>query len=300
MSETKLVQFDWAIKYLLRNKANFGILEGFLSELLGTDVTIISLLESESNQEDPTNKTNRVDVFATLKDGEKVIIEVQCIRQWDFLSRMLFGVSKVVVEHLKKGEQYGKIPRIISVNIVYFDMGQGQDYIYRGRTQFEGVHKHDILKLTEKEQKAYPPYIKELSDIFPEYFVIKVDQFISDRVKDKLDEWMYFFKNSAIKPEFNAKGIQEAANCLNLLQLSENKRRQYDSYLENLRDEKSLITTHYMDGLATGLATGTRDTEARIIKKMHVSGISISEIAQIISLSEDDIKKLLDVPTDLN
>ena len=29
-----LVSFDWAVKRLLRNKANFGILEGFLSELL--------------------------------------------------------------------------------------------------------------------------------------------------------------------------------------------------------------------------------------------------------------------------
>jgi len=33
-----LIRFDWAIKRLLRNKANFGILEGFLSELLEEDI----------------------------------------------------------------------------------------------------------------------------------------------------------------------------------------------------------------------------------------------------------------------
>ncbi len=27
----KLVRFDWAIKYILRNKANFDVLEAFLS-----------------------------------------------------------------------------------------------------------------------------------------------------------------------------------------------------------------------------------------------------------------------------
>ena len=34
----KLVRFDWAMKrLLLQNKANFDILEGFLSELLHED-----------------------------------------------------------------------------------------------------------------------------------------------------------------------------------------------------------------------------------------------------------------------
>ena len=47
-----LIRFDWAIKKLLRDKANFGILEGFLSELLGYDVFIIEVLESESNKDD--------------------------------------------------------------------------------------------------------------------------------------------------------------------------------------------------------------------------------------------------------
>jgi len=50
MKVKKLIRFDWAIKTILRNKKNFSILEGFLSELLGTDVKIQELLESESNK----------------------------------------------------------------------------------------------------------------------------------------------------------------------------------------------------------------------------------------------------------
>lgn len=148
----KLIQFDWAIKTLLRHKANFPILEGFLSELLKTNVKIESLLESESNKNHAKDKSNRVDVFAKLGNGEHVIIEVQCERQWDFLSRMLYGVSKVVVDHIKEGERYGKFPRVISVNIVYFNLGEGEDYIYHGTTQFKGIHKKDTLQLTEKEK----------------------------------------------------------------------------------------------------------------------------------------------------
>ena len=51
-----LISFDWAMKKLLRSKANFGILEGFLSELINDDIQILEVLESESNQEDQQDK----------------------------------------------------------------------------------------------------------------------------------------------------------------------------------------------------------------------------------------------------
>ncbi len=62
MSKRKLISFDWAMKKLLRSKANFEILEGFLSELLKEDISILEILESESNKEDSKDKFNRVDL----------------------------------------------------------------------------------------------------------------------------------------------------------------------------------------------------------------------------------------------
>ncbi len=77
----KLVHFDWAIKYLLRNKAHFDILEGFLSELLKTDIVIESLLESESNKQDLHDKYNRVDLLVKSGEGELILIEVQSSKE---------------------------------------------------------------------------------------------------------------------------------------------------------------------------------------------------------------------------
>ncbi len=59
----KHIRFDWAIKRLLRQKANFGILEGFLSELLKEDVKISEILESESNKEREDGKFNKIDIL---------------------------------------------------------------------------------------------------------------------------------------------------------------------------------------------------------------------------------------------
>ncbi len=87
------IRFDWAIKRLLRNKANFGILEGFLSELLGEDIKIESILESESNKQTADNKANRVDLLVQNSKAELIIIEVQSDYMQDYLMRMLFGTS---------------------------------------------------------------------------------------------------------------------------------------------------------------------------------------------------------------
>ena len=100
-----LIRFDWAMKKLLRSKANFGILEGFLSELLKQDVKILNLLESESNKKDQNNKLNRVDMLVQLQNDEIVLIEIQIETEPDYLSRMLFGTSKIVAEYLREGER---------------------------------------------------------------------------------------------------------------------------------------------------------------------------------------------------
>ena len=60
----------------LRNKANFGVLEGLLTTLLNENIVIQKLLENESNQEDEYDKYNRVDILAENSRGEHVIIEV--------------------------------------------------------------------------------------------------------------------------------------------------------------------------------------------------------------------------------
>jgi len=57
--ESTLMSFDWAIKTVLREKANFDILEGFLSALLREAIEVEELLESESNQEEERAKFNR-------------------------------------------------------------------------------------------------------------------------------------------------------------------------------------------------------------------------------------------------
>lgn len=216
-NKSSLVRFDWAIKRLLRQKSNFVVLEGLLSTLLGENVIIIRILESEGNKEDSEDKFNRIDVLAENSKGELVIIEVQNNRELDYFHRMLYGTSKAVTEYIHEGEKYGTIKKIYSVNIIYFDLGQGKDYVYHGKTQFKGIHFDDILKLSTRQREQFVK--QEAGDIFPEYYVLRVNEF-DELAKTPLDEWIYFLKTGEIDEHATAKGLPEAREKLRIDKLS--------------------------------------------------------------------------------
>ena len=188
----KHIRFDWAAKKLLRDKKNFDILEGFLSELLKEDIKIEGLLESESNQEEEDDKFNRVDLYAENSKGEHIIIEIQNTRELDYLMRMLYATSKAVTEYLEIGAPYSDIKKVIAVSIIYFGLGKGDDYIYIGHTKFKGLHSKKELELTKIQQELLKqPTIQQA---FPEYYLIQTTRF-KDVINEPLDEWIYFFKN---------------------------------------------------------------------------------------------------------
>ena len=291
-----LIRFDWAIKRLLRNKSNFGILEGFLSELIGEDIKIENILESESNQENRYEKFNKVDLLVKNSNGELIIIEVQNNYEHDYLLRILFGTSKLLVENMNIGMSYSEIKKIISVNIVYFDLGQGDDYVYRGTTNFIGIHNHDILKLSSTQQSLYNT--ENIAKLYPEYYVIKVNQF-NDIAKDTLDEWIYFLKKEEIKDEFKAKGIIQAKKELDILKLSDTERKEYEHFVEHERYEQSLIVSNFRVGEQKGITEERKRQEEKqrlekieMVKQMFADGEPIEKIIKYTGFTKEEIQKL--------
>ncbi|TLU82426.1 MAG: Rpn family recombination-promoting nuclease/putative transposase [Chlorobium sp.] len=285
-SPRKLITFDWAMKRLLRSKANFEILEGFLSELLGEDIFILEILESESNKESKRDKSNRVDLKVKNSKGELVIIEVQFDRELDYLQRILYGTSQVITEHQKESQAYGTLVKVISVNILYFDLGHGTDYIYHGTTTFTGIHDHDKLELDTRQQKLYGKI--QIHNIFPEYYLIRINNF-NGLATTSLDEWIYFLKNEEIKDEFKAKGIQKAKQSFSLLSLPEEEQLAYARYQDNLRYEASLVESNYglgrMEGKEEGRIEGKEEGieigKLEVAKRLVEKGMSAGEATAV-------------------
>lgn len=301
---TSVIRFDWAIKKLLRNKANFGILEGFLTVVLNEKVYIQEILESESNKADENAKFNRVDLLVKNSKEEYIIIEVQNNKEYDYFQRMLYGVSKVITEHLEKGQKYAKVKKVYTITIAYFDLGQGEDYVYHGKTEFRGLHSKDKLQLLPKQAALFSK--NSVHEIYPEYWLIKADKF-DDKVSDKLDEWIYFLKHSEIPDEFTAPGLQEAKEALAEIKMSKEERRHYEAYQKRLHDIASEKFTQAVDfadmlqekkqegmkeGIKKGKEEGAKETYLKMAKKLKAKGIELATIAELTGLSKSAIQKL--------
>jgi predicted transposase/invertase (TIGR01784 family) len=281
----KLIRFDWAVKKLLRNKANFVVLEGFLSELLFDDIKIQKILESESNQETENDKYNRVDILTQNSKNELIIVEIQNTYEIDFFHQMIYGTSKALIENISLGQPFSEIKKVISINIVYFDLGQGKDYVYKGKTNFEGLHEKDTLQLSIQQKQTFTK--KEISDFFPEYYIIKVNKF-NDIAKDTLDEWVYFLKNSEVKDEFKAKGLAEAKEVLDIMRLDKEQQYGYNRYLDYLHYKASEILSLRL--VAEDKVRQDRNVE--IAKNAIIKGAEDTFIADITGLTLGQIEEI--------
>lgn len=291
------IRFDWAMKRLLRNKANFGVLEGFLTTLLKEKITIQKLLESESNQEDEFDKYNRVDMLAENSHGELFLIEVQNNSEYAYFQRMLFGASKLVTEYINRGEGYDNVRKVYSINIVYFSLGHGKDVVYHGKTEFRGIHEGDLLELTPFQRQTFN--VDHVSQLYPEYYILKVNDF--NRVaKSPLEEWMYYLNTGDIPDSATAPGLGQAREQLKLTRMSKEELDAYYRHLDNIVILRDNIRTERAEGLAKGREEGREEglakgrTEERIenARKMKMRGLDDSMISDITGLTIEEIRKI--------
>lgn len=293
MGESKYIRFDWAMKRLLRQKANFGILEGFLTTLLGMKIKIKNMLESESNQDDENDKYNRVDMLAENDKGELFLIEVQNNTEYAYFQRMLFGTSKLVTEYIKKGEGYENIRKIYSVNIVYFSLGKGTDIVYHGKTEFRGIHNGDLLELSPFQRQKFN--VDAVSDLYPEYYILKVNDF-NRMAKNSLEEWVYYLNTGDVPQGAKAPGMEEVKEQLTIDRMNKSERSAYYKHLDNIVILRDNIYTEREEGRLEGRAEGRE--EGRIAerkenaRKMKLLGLPAETISKVTGLPVADIESL--------
>lgn len=291
--QDKYVRFDWAIKRLLRQKANFDVLEGFLTVFLGEKVTILEILESESNQLSAEDKFNRVDIKARNSKDEIIIIEIQNTRELYYLERILYGVAKAITEHISLGETYYKVKKIYSISVLYFDIGKGNDYLYYGQNHFVGVHTGDHLQVNVKERDAIVSRMP--AEIFPEYVLIRVNEF--DKVAvTPLEEWMKYLKDGTIRPDTTAPGLSEAREKLKYFSMPPKERMAYDEHLSAVMIQNDVLDSAKLEGKIEGRAEGRaegRDEERfSIARNMNQLGIPVDVIVKSTGLTSGEIETL--------
>lgn len=297
----RYIRFDWAIKRLLRQKANFDVLEGFLTVFIGEEVKIVEILESEGNQQTQDDKFNRVDIKARNSKGEIILVEVQNTSELYYLERILYGVAKAITEHIHLGDTYKEVKKVYSISILYFDIGKGADYLYVGQNKFIGVHTNDQLVITAKEKGALVQ--KSPAEIFPEYILVRVNEF--DKVAvTPLEEWVAYLKSGVIKENTTAPGLQEARKKLQYYSMTDAERYAYDEHLNAVMIQNDVLGNAREEGLAEGRvegraegltqgrAKGRAEAKKDIVKSMLSNGLSVEQAAKYSGLTVEEVESI--------
>ncbi len=306
--ENTYIRFDWAMKHMLRDKANFGILEGLISVLTGETVQIVEILESESNQESADDKFNRVDVKAKNSKGHLIIVEVQLTRQLYYLQRILYGTCKAITEHMSIGDKYDQVKKVYSISILYCDFGQGDDYVYHGMTRFKGLHSGSDLVVSIREEGVIIPHYPH--KVFPEYYIVRVNAY--NKVPESpLDEWMTYLKTGKVKEDTDVPGLQEVKRKLQYLAMTPKERRAYDAHMDNIMVQNDVLDTAHeegrAEGLEEGLAKGLEEGLAKgreeglaegqlmektaLARKMLAAGFDIRQVAEITGIDPTALRE---------
>jgi len=306
-AERELVSFDFAVKYLLRGKRDFVVLNGFLSELLGKKVEVKSIEDAENIKDGKDDKTNRVDLKAQINGGEIVVFEILFLIEWDFFGKALFGVCSAIKDQVEAGDVYD-IRKVYSVNIAYFNLKSKKEYLFSGKLNgFQGVHyKDEVIPFAQsRSQKS-----KKQFEIHPEYYLI-LPRMFDEKMRGRFDEWVYILKNSKARADFKAAGIKEAKTKLDYLRMTPEKKKQYVRFLELRRSARSALETAVgqgerrgerrglRKGLEKGLQQGRQkgwdEASTKHVKSMYKTGFTVKQIAKGLELSETAVKRILGI-----
>jgi len=295
-----LISFDYAIKYLLKDKGDYEIVEGFISALLASEgykpIKIKALLESESNKESKHLKRSIADVIVEDEQGNNYIVEIDRSYTNLFLHKAIFNTSRLIVDNLGANQDYLKIKKVFHINLLYFPCSDTKAPLHHGKVIFHEIdNKHPIdVHLIDRGMHIFDSH-----NIFPEYFLISIPLF-DDVIKQEMDEWLYLMKHSEVKKSFKSPYMRKVAERLSILKMTNKERETYDTYLmDSMKGRDYLVSAEErgrVEGRAEGRAEGLQEGEnvkaIEIARKMLEDNMPIDIIVKYSGLTKDEIEIL--------
>ena len=279
--EVKLLQPKIDIVFQsLFNKKNEEITKSFIEALLDEKVNSIEINDTkELTRDKPMNKLGILDLELDINNKEKVDVEVQLLKNDEFIHRLLYYWSRLYSKQMQRGEEYTKAKRVVIIAIVDFEIDITKE-LRRMET---------IWNIREKEKTE-----KVLTDLL-EIRIINLRRVREAYQKDKenkKNQWVMFLEdpNSKEVKEIMEKNEDVKKAIITVKEMSEDEKMERLAELREkaIRDEKALYNT----GIREGKELGIKENKREIAKKMLSKGIKIKEVIELTGLTKEEIEEL--------
>lgn len=286
--EKPLISFDFAIKYLLKNKGDYDIIEGFISALFASQgyppIKINALLDTESNKETLELKKSIADLVVEDEEGNKYIVEIERSYTPHFIHKACFNSSRLVVDGIYGNQDYTTIKKIFHISLLYFSTKEMLKPIYHGKTI---VHEVDTKHPVDVRIANEGLVIFNTPNVFPEYFFISVPMF-DDIINTEIDEWLYVMKHSDIKQSFKSPYMTKVAERLAVIKMSAAERNEYIYY-----QKQSVHSQDILQAAETkGKAEGRTEEKTEIALNLLRQNLPLDVISSATGLSRDELNEL--------
>ncbi|OON93900.1 MAG: hypothetical protein ATN32_08585 [Candidatus Epulonipiscium fishelsonii] len=208
-----------------------------------------------------------------LIKGGKTIVSIQHSKEEDYLGRMIWKTAKTILD---RNKNHTSIEKIISVNILYFNSCIGKGYVYKGEISFKDWQSIQTSELIVAR------------DIFPEYYLINVENF-DNEAKNELDEWIYFFKHNEIREGAVSKILATTKERLSVTKMTEKERQEYEQYLNESKINVSVLQNIKQEGINQGVY----QEKIEVAKKAIMKGLKIELIMEMTGLTFKEVEKLM-------
>ena len=298
---------DLFARYLLGKNGNEDLLENLVNATLSDfnfeEVKDLEIIDPFNLSENIDLKESIIDVKAKTKDNKTVIIEFQLCGNKNFIDRIFYYISKNIVSELKEGENYQEVQKIISINLLDFNLDFG-----------DNGKPHRCFKLIDTEnQNISLDYIQMHLIEVQRFIDILEKSTIKELKKNKLLTWMKFFTSNNLE---NIEKELKEANPIMTKAIEEYKRFTSDDKLMRayaardafLVGQKMMLSRERKEGIKEGIEKGIekgikkgrkegkleglKEGQISMAKAMKKDGADIKLISKYTGLSIEEIRKL--------
>ena len=273
---------DYAFKRVFGAEENKDVLQDLLQCILDIPPETIAgleLLDKEFHKELLSEKLGILDIKLRLKDGTFVDIEIQNNWHFDFPERTLYYWSKMYNENIKQGQDYTKLPKCITINL-----------IGKGFNKNKRLHnKYLVLEQDTKEPLVSKLEIHILN--LAKARLLEGSQFRDKKIK-RLLNWLKFIETDDREVRNmlaqESPMMRKASTTIEVMEMSPRDKWLYDSRMKYEHDRASCIS----EGYRQGIEKGAYQTKLETAKNLLAMNFPIQNIVKATGLSIKEVEAL--------